>query len=871
MVAQVAAADLILTTIGRVAVRPLAEYLAKNGGKKFAQQYGPKAFEAVLGTTVGLKAYKETEEYLSEYLNHIDEGGEEGSFVPKGSMPDTDRMKQMDSMMAVPNVNPNINRSIRGTPAGLVIGGEPKEVMPPPEPFSTPIDSQTGTILSTPIPEKVDTTLSTPIPEKVDTTLSTPIEDPEGPQIYSNKDISEQTKDLVPEKAELGPLTAVEKQTALALKGNKPDFYSRAVEAITNAKQDKSTKGKWKSIVQSNSTKEEIKYLGLDKYLQGNESITKQELLDFVDQKNIADKLSVVEVPLEDQFDFSQYSIGGAGGKRARASESTREVLGAGNVELPTMEGYKSTVEQYVFQVGGVDIGMADTAHFPEKYAKDTMAHARAQTGYFNPDAVEKRLDLKEADGEKLTNNDKVLKNASRQLENTFIIDEIQSDMIQERQEKGTKEDFVIIKGKDITQDFLQKNYPNYAVQSTPVDILKGKSNEELKDESLITTRDNPNVLYSVDSTTGVSAPEVRLQDSRYYVFDKGKLVSKLSFDLQSSAQKVVEDVGLNPLPITESKKYVELVLNAMIKKAVEKNLDSIGITNGQIQYDRYTGQPIKDKEGLKKFYDEIVYKQLEKVADKYNVKLETVKLPGKAGPKEFDDVGLSEPTESGDGAAITRRASRAIRNGFVLRKISGNLLASTLDDLIQGRFEDPERANHPGAVLPDYTSILTDTGAASGNMVLENLIEDSADTDGDKDYYIWVAPNTPIDNAIQAGTDRYSSLSGIWDIRDINLQMPISPAIQTEGADFVQIIREDEGRDLTDYFEMVGEGTGNSSIDVNNYNNYINNFYNKENFDIGYSHEIIKMPLPKKLQKDILSKPIKLSKLKTQTDRLTA
>jgi hypothetical protein len=105
MVAQVAAADLILTTIGRVAVRPLAGYLAKNGGKKFAQQYGPKAFEAVLGTTVGLKAYKETEEYLSEYLNHIDEGGEEGSFVPKGSMPDTDRMKQMDSMMAVPNIN----------------------------------------------------------------------------------------------------------------------------------------------------------------------------------------------------------------------------------------------------------------------------------------------------------------------------------------------------------------------------------------------------------------------------------------------------------------------------------------------------------------------------------------------------------------------------------------------------------------------------------------------------------------------------------------------------------------------------------------------------------------------------------------------
>ena len=857
------AAQPILTTIGRVAVPKLADTLVRTGANKFVKQYGQKAFEAVLGTTAGLKAYKETEEYLSEYLNHIDEGGEEGSFVPKGSMPGTDRMTQMDAAMAVPNVN----ESVRETGQGLVIGGEAKEILPPPEPFSTPIDSQTATILSTPIPEKVDTTLSTPIPEKIDTKESFPDQSGElnKPIIYNKDDVSKQTKDLVPEKAELGPLSAVEKQTALALKGDKPDFYSRAVEAIENAKQDKSTKGKWKSIVQSNSTKEEIKYLGLDKYLQGNESITKQELLDFVDQKNIADKLNVIEVPLADQLDFSQYSIGGAGGKRAGASESTREVLGAGNAELPTMKGYKSTVEQYVFQVGGVDIGMADTAHFPEKYAKDTIAHARAQTGYFNADAVEKRLDLKEADGEKLTNNDKVLKNASRQLEDTFIIDEIQSDMIQDRQKKGTKEDFVIIKGKDITPEFIKKNYPNYNIKNEPLDILVGKSLDELKERNI---QNNYNVLYSVDSTTGVSAPEVRLQDSRYYVFDKGKLVSKLSFDLQSSAQKVVEDEGLNPLPITESKKYVELVLNAMIKKAVEKNLDSIGITNGQIQYDRYTGQPIEDKEGLKKFYDEIVYKQLEKVADKYNVKLETVKLPGKGEIKEFDDIGLNEPTESGDGAAITRRASRAIRNGFVLRKISGNLLASTLDDLIQGRFEDPERANNPGAVLPNYTSILTDTGVASGDMVLENLIEDSADTDGDKNYYIWVAPNTPIDTAIQEGTDRYSSLSGIWDIADINLQMPISPAIQTEGADFVQTIRENEGRDLTDYFDEY-EHSVNNSVDVNNYNNYINNFYNKENVNIGYSHEIIKMPLPKKLQKDILSKPIKLSKLKTQTNKM--
>ena len=106
-------------------------------------------------------------------------------------------------------------------------------------------------------------------------------------------------------------------------------------------------------------------------------------------------------------------------------------------------------------KVKELNVGDADTAHFPLKYAKNAIAHARAQTGYFDADAVEKRLNAKEADGVKLSNDDKILKSASRQLEDTFIIDEIQSDAIQNIQKRGTKEDFIIIKGKDITSDFL--------------------------------------------------------------------------------------------------------------------------------------------------------------------------------------------------------------------------------------------------------------------------------------------------------------------------------------------------------------------------------------------------------------------------------
>jgi hypothetical protein len=654
--------------------------------------------------------------------------------------------------------------------------------------------------------------------------------------LSKEEDIKSQTQKALEPKVEFGTLTETEKQTAQALMGDKPEFYSRAVDAIKNAKQNKFTKGKWKNIVQSNSTKDEMDYLGLSEYLQGNESITKQDLLDFVDQKNIADKLSVVEVPLEDQYDFSQYSIGGAGGKRAVSTLPYDYAVNPTGQKL--QEGYKSTVEQYVFQVDGPEQWSANPAHFSSKYARNAIAHARAQTGYFDADAVEKRLDAKEADGDELNQYDKTLKNASRELEDTFIIDEIQSDMMQEIQERGTKEDFIIIKGKDITSDFLQKNYPDYTVRKEPMLIgREGFDGVPAKADM----EKSPNVLYSTDRTTGKSIPEVRLRTEKFYVFDKGKLIGKQSYDTEADAEVRVQDIGLNPLPITESKKYVELILNAMIKKAVEKDLDSIGITNGQIQFDRYEGQLIENKEGLKKFYDEIVYKQLEKIADKYNVKLETVELPGKGELKEFDDVGLNEPTEESDARSITRRTTRALRDGFVLRKVKYGTLANTIESLNRGTVEgDPLPDN---ATLPDYASIFTETGRGAGDNILDTLIDDNPDIENEKDYYMWVKPDSEIDKAItKANAGELMSLARVWNNRDINLQMPISSVVPSGGTD------------------------------INSYNSYIAEYFDKtKDFNLRYPHEIIKMKLPKKLQKDILSNPIKLSKAKAQTDRLFA
>jgi hypothetical protein len=628
-------------------------------------------------------------------------------------------------------------------------------------------------------------------------------------------DVKEQTEKALQPKVEYGALSESEKQTAKALMGEKPEFYSRVVKSIEDAKPNKLTKNKWKSFIQSD--KQELKFLGLDKYLQGNESITKQELLDFVEQKNIADKLSVVKVPTEDQYDFTQFSLGGA--SSARATRMLSEGL------LSNLKGYKSSVKQYVFQVDGPAQWSADPNHFPEKYAKNAIAHARGQIGYFDPDAVEKRLNKQIADsplGKKLNIEDKTLLNASKKLKDTFIIDEIQSDIIQKIQRRGTIEDYDIVSSKNIIE-YLDKNnikYKKYSDTTQPgVDVVELKSTVPGSESRTIPINlDNRFEIFTKDGRHGDSGLNIK--------------------NIEEANNYFQRMLGIpSGLPIIESKKYVELVLNSMIKEATDLGLDSIGITNGQIQYDRYDGQREDKKEGLKKFYDETVFAQFKKIADKYNIELERIKLPYTKNLKEFEDVGLNEPTEESDARAISKRIDRSMDNGFVLRKIKYGLLASTIEDLVRGRFEDPERANNPNATLPDYTSVFTDVGNGQGGEILDILIDDNLDLDNEKSYYMWVKPNSPIDKALQ-NDEQFSSLSGVWDTNDIDLQMPIA---------------------------LVEPSM--SDTDVSNYLSYMGKYFS----NVKGIHEIIKMKLPKKLQKDTLSKPIKLTQLEKQTNRLLA
>jgi hypothetical protein len=115
-----------------------------------------------------------------------------------------------------------------------------------------------------------------------------------------------------------------------------------------------------------------------------------------------------------------------------------------------------------------------------------------------------------------------------------------------------------------------------------------------------------------------------------------------------------------------------------------------------------------------------------------------------------------------------------------------------------------------------------------------------------------------------------------VWDMPIV----PVKDAAENETVKTMTGLSELERDSILKQFHIGGEesypygGEGLNDIDLIQYTEYLQNYKQPEGVDIGYDkgpEVIIKLEFPKKLQKDILSKPIKLSKLKTQTDRLTA
>ena len=768
----------VATTAGRIALPVLAKEFAKRGGTQFIKTYGKSAFHAVTGGTAGAVTYDQINKSVAETGLGLDIG-DKGEKEKERA-----RIAEENKELMKGSTQPKIKEWQGSFPDQ---SGEIADSSPPP---------------STPRPIE--------LPQESFPDLS---EEANKPQVFFSKedDVKKQTDKLVPEKVELGPLSAVEKQTAIALKGDKPDYYSRIVQAIKDTKQNKMPKEQWASIINKSGTKTEIEYLGLADFSKSKESITKEELLKSIKDKDITSDLVLVSVPKGDQLDFSTFSIGGAG-------NTTRQYVLQLNKDPKSLGEIEFNRPERIFQ--------DTTAHFIEKYGANSIGHTRAQIG-FDPseDAAFANLSPREQ-VLKITNP--VIKNATEKLKNTFIVDEYQSPLIQLIQKKGIAKDWVVIKGSDITKEFVNKNYKGKhelreVTGSDHLDIVKGF------------------VLYTYDKTLDKMVPYKRLNPDLYHVFSKEKLESTLAFQEKEQAEDFVNSAAPPDLPIKTTKEYFKILYAGMIKEAIKAGADSIGITNGQIQGDRYEGQDPEKAEGLKKAYKEIFYPLVVKQA----------KQDGVENLIEAINIREPEPSEKEEIRSIPNRMKMSMQNGFVLKKVRGDILYATLNDAkIQ---------------IPDFFTIYSDSGRAQGHSRIMDVI--NADQEASeperinnvlsnpKQYFIWVKVGSALSETLSNRPNEMSTLRDYVDNSTVDFNMPITIA--------------NPGNNLTTPEDNASEGTTN----MTNYSSYILDYKNR-GIDLSYEHDehqIIKMPLPKKLQKDILSKPIKLSKLKTQSNRLTA
>jgi hypothetical protein len=549
-------------------------------------------------------------------------------------------------------------------------------------------------------------------------------------KLSKQSDVKEQTKKALDLYKEGGRIESVDDQ----------GYYSRIVKTITNTNQDKMPKEQWANIIKNSKLgvdKSEYNYLKLDTFLEGKDSINKKELLDFVELNNVAPYIKVesntyAEAAPQGYDDlYLDFTVNPSFGKHEFITFQVDKDFYNGDI---------------VFQ-----------SEHSDRYGANNFAHARTQVGIGDSSAPPAEF----------------TQEAVSKLENTLLINEIQSDWLQLLRKKGPVEKF----------------------------------NIEDRGDSFV-------------------------------VIEDGKIVKRFDrFDQPPSIEAVQDmlvragDAAPN-FPISDSKKWVEFVLNQMIKKATADGLDSIAVTNGQIQINHYRGQAREDSEGLKYFYDSIVTPQLKKIAKKYGAEIEEIVVTN-------DDTGI---------ARMSSKISDALRDNYVLKQINGEVISDAIFSL-----DNKERS------VPDFVSIYGATGNGTGLDGLLNVLDMDSDrfpeTKGEgvinkKNYYVWVLDNSTLANAIDRGDN------------------------ETIMRTFDSLENTEAGQKSAIAFNMPIALVEEGATNVTNYNSFLLDRLSqirKGMQESPTSEKVIKMKLPEKLKQDIIDKPIKLTQLEKQTNRLLA
>jgi len=714
--------------------------------------------------------------------------------------------------------DPSITQSVGVGPEGLVIGGEQKETLPPPPPLVTPKAEEIDTKLETPIDQGIKSEpLITPEPKKIDTTLTTPVADPPKKEDFI----------LTKEKAETGALTDVEAQTAKSLKGEQPDYYSKVIKGMDDFKQPIASKEELKNYIKNlKATEAETIYLGVDNLIDSYKG-DKVDITKFkkaLAKRDISSTIRAEEIPqgltltgrTDDRDHYEEFNVYSLPGPKV-------------NKSILLIKFDRPPGEEKYFPPG---------THFNPVISADTIAHVRGQMGFST--GTEVRGEPQE--------------NAYQKLYNTFIMDEIQSDYLQDQREKGFVRDYEILTGDNQVINLLENKNINYTIGEN-----RGTKVARFKQDNMYVRLDENDIVKPAPKGEGVTLDrEMPIGPGYSHIFFKGNYLHSVAkqdynnpyhnsrggtVDLklygrarnQTQEERVKQYIKntykpVPNLPIVKTEKWVDLTIDTAIKKAISEGADSIGFTNGNIQTNRYPGMDSEQIEGMKYFYDNIVKKKFDKIAKKYGVEIEEINLKS----TQFQELNKQYTyAETNANAVLTKLSAKEL-----LTKLETGPAQMELPDYFNMFLGVPEY-DDPKVLKPEIVK------QRSIIEYLRNQVGISEKPySPEAEYLVWTVNN---------GKDIYLNL----------------PAVQVKLSNYAKVGEKgfaDEG--LRD---VAGAGTVTNFESSKYINDYDAVLINEEIEDTARNEVIYKMPLPKELQKEILSKPKKMSKLQGQSNRLFA
>ena len=752
----------ILTTAGRFTLPYLQRELVKQGTKKFLKDHGKEAFTAVTGGVI---------------LNSVMDDKQDSSIV----------------------------ESVAETPDGLVIGGEPKETLPPPPPLITPVPEKVDTKLETPIDQEIKSEpFITPLPKKVDTTLSTPVADPPKKEDFI----------LTKDKAE---------QQVLPLEEEGPkqiEYYSKIVKGIENFNQPIATKDQLKNYIKNlQPAKSEIEFLGINDIIDSYpDKVDVSKFLDKVKQKDISSTIRAEVIPHDMKHRYGTHY----------------------DLYAPfSLEGPEANKDIVLIKADLPDdmVTYTPATHFSPVISKGTFAHFRAQYEYGNFDSDSPQISSEE-------------KNIINNLKETYILDEIQSDWLQKLNKLGTFNEIKLVKGKNLTEEFLNSYkdvYSNFQDINIDYDIVPP-------------SKDNPILHKEIDRLKTYNVSKADLE--KIYIFNKKGYVTTAK-NKKEAIGKVAARTGTNKpialpdFPIQKTDAWVDKTIEAFILKAVEEDAKNIAFTNGAIQVNRYEDQDMseQDKVGLQFFYDNIVKKKFEKIAKKYNVDIQEIKI--KTNPAvEF--LKTYKQIENNQGVLTTLTSTEFIN----ALKNSINLGPGDIPDYYAVKILQKVTSAQAERALGEQETIVT----SLSKQGLINHLQTQASLEKAESEYRGMAENQYmvwVKSALNEDTGKYEPTVMFElpaaQVKLANESKPGGKYYSEKSALSADSIRG------TELVNNIKNKTTLKNIDL--YDAAILQF---EINDPRINEKIFKMPIPEELKKDI-AKPKKMVRVNQQTDKLIA